>query len=183
MRLFVGIPLPAVVEAELSAVCRHLCAEDDGLRWSAPESWHITLEFLGNATAEQFACLEARLAEVRCGPVLVRLGGVGVFDRAGVLLVEVDRTPDLVALQQYLKMETAKCSFAAEHRPYQPHITLARAKGDAGRRQLKSLHARARQQPMFTGFVANEFLLYESHLGPGGSKYEVRRRFGLGPVR
>ena len=28
-------------------------------------SWHITLQFLGNATSEQFECLMARLGEVR----------------------------------------------------------------------------------------------------------------------
>jgi RNA 2',3'-cyclic 3'-phosphodiesterase len=67
MRLFVGIPLaPAVVE-ELSAIALRLQAKDDGLRWSAPESWHITLQFLGN-TAE-YECIVARLHELRAAPV------------------------------------------------------------------------------------------------------------------
>lgn len=123
MRLFIGIPLPAAVEAELLAVCRRLRSANDGLRWSAPESWHITLQFLGNSSPEQFDCLAARLADVRCGPVAVRLGGLGVFDRAGVLLLEVEPTPGLVALQQLVTARTARCGFAAEDRPYQPHIT------------------------------------------------------------
>lgn len=180
MRLFVGIPLPAQVEAELSAVCRRLRSEDESLRWSAPESWHITLQFLGNATTEQFECLAARLAEVRSRAVTVQLGGLGVFDRSGTFLLEVEPTTGLVALEQQVTAATAGCGFAAEERPYHhPHITLARAKRDAGRSRLKKLKASTHGLPRFNGFVAQEFLLYESHLEPGGSKYEVRQRMRL----
>lgn len=183
MRLFVGIPLPAAVEAELSTACRRLRSENNSLRWPAPESWHITLQFLGNATVEQFECLAQRLAEVRSPPVAVRLGGLGVFDRSGVLLAEVEPTAGLVALAQRVTAETAACGFAAEQRPYRPHITLARAKGEAGRCELQALKARIHQQPALPNFVAEEFLVYESHLGPGGSKYEARQRVRLGPLR
>ena len=184
MRLFVGIPLPDRVVAELTAVCGRLRSGNDGLRWSAPESWHITLQFLGSATAEQFDCLAVRLAEVRSGPVPVRLGGLDVFERAGVFVAEVELTPELVTLQKRVTAATAHCGFQAEDRPYHPHITLARTKGAGGRRQLKALWTKpvktqAQGRPAFSGFLAREFLLYESHLGADGSKYEVRLRMSL----
>lgn len=183
MRLFVGIPLAAPGTKQLAAACRRLRAAHDGLRWSAPESWHITLQFLGSSTAEQFDCLTARLAEVRSGPVPVRLGGLVVFERAGVLAAEVELTPELALLAQRVTAATAPCGFQAEERPYHPHITLARAKGAGGRRQLKSLENRAQDlRPVASCFLARGFLLYESHLGPGGSKYEIRQRFNLAPV-
>lgn len=180
MRLFIGIPLADVVARELSALCRRLHAGTDGLRWSAPESWHITLQFLGSATEEQYACVTARLGEIRSAPVAIRLGGVGVFERAGIFHVEVEPTDGLVALQQLVTARTQPCGFEPEDRPYRPHITLARTKGDAGRRRLKQVKERVKAQPQFSTFTAREFLLYESHLGAGGSKYEVRARFGLG---
>ncbi len=72
MRLFVGIPLADAVARELAAVVGRLRSSEsaalrgsDGLRWTEPESWHITLQFLGNSTAEQLECLKARLGEVR----------------------------------------------------------------------------------------------------------------------
>lgn len=179
MRLFIGIPLADAVTAELTALCGRLRSEGDGLRWSAPESWHITLQFLGTATAEQFDCLAARLAEMHSSPVPARLGGIGIFERAGAFLAEVELTPELTALQKRVTEATAHCGFEAEDRPYHPHITLARSKGESGRRQLKTLKTRAPSKPGFTGFTAREFLLYESHLGPGGSKYEVRARFAF----
>jgi len=184
MRLFIGIPLADAVARELSALCGRLHAGTDGLRWSAPESWHITLQFLGSTTEEQYACVAARLAEIRSAPVRVRLGGVGIFERAGIFHVEVELTDELVALQQKVTAHTIPCGFEMEDRPYRPHITLARAKGDAGRgdagrRQLKKIKERVKAQPQFSPFTAREFLLYESHLGAGGSKYEVRGRFAL----
>jgi 2'-5' RNA ligase len=75
---------------------------------------------------------------------------------------------------------TALCGFAAETRPFQPHITLARSKGQ--RRGLSELKTRIGSQPEFTRFAAGEFLLFESFLGPAGSRYDIRARFALDGV-
>jgi len=183
MRLFIGIPLSDAVARELESVCRRLRSASDGLRWTAPESWHITLEFLGNAMPEQFARVREGLASVHSAPVPLRLGSLGVFDRAGVFIVEVELPSELIELQKRVVAAMEQCGFAAEEEPYRPHITLARAKGDSGRRELRSLKTRMPENPRFTPFVAKEFLLYESHLGPGGSKYEVRGRYELASQR
>lgn len=180
MRLFIGIPLADAVARELSALCARLRPGTDALRWSAPESWHITLQFLGSSTDEQYACVAARLREICSAPFPMRLGGVEIFERAGIFHVEVEATDELVALQRQVTAHTMPCGFEPEDRPYRPHITLARAKGDAGRRQLKKMKERVKAQPEFPPFTAREFLLYESHLGAGGSKYEVRARFAVG---
>jgi RNA 2',3'-cyclic 3'-phosphodiesterase len=180
MRLFVGIPLADRLIRELTALCAKLHPAAPTLRWAKPESWHITLQFLGNASADQLECLTTRLSEIRSAPAPIRLGGPDIFDRAGVFIVEVELTPELIALKKRVVAATANCGFAAEDRPYHPHITLARAKEIAGRRELKKLKAGAPSQPAFSTFTANEFLLYESHPDPGGSRYEVRGRFTLG---
>jgi 2'-5' RNA ligase len=186
MRLFVGIPLADTVIRELAAVVARLRSPAldrklpmGGLRWTAPESWHITLQFLGETKPEPYECLAARLGEVRAAPVTVQLGELGCFDRAGVFYVDASLTQGLVALVQRVVSATSKCGFVAETRPFHPHITLARAKGQGRSADLRELRGRIRSQPSFTRFTAREFLLYESHLGPGGSKYEVRARFGL----
>jgi 2'-5' RNA ligase len=178
MRLFVGIPLPDKLSAEIAHLCARLRRANDGLRWTAPESWHITLQFLGNATESQFESVMKQLAGVRSQAVPIRLGNLGVFERAGVFLVKAEVSPELVALERKVVEATSHCGFIPENRPYQPHITLARAKADA-RRQLAGLKAGAQSAPHLPPFTADEFLLYESHLGPGGSKYEVRGRYGL----
>jgi 2'-5' RNA ligase len=138
MRLFAGIPLaPAVIE-ELSAISVRLRSNDDGLRWSAPESWHITLQFLGNTGQEQYDCTVARLGQLRSRALTIRLEELGLFERAGVFF-----------------------------------------EGKGRLRGLHELKARIHRQPAFSGFVAQEFVLYESVTKPTGALYEVRERFRL----
>ena len=176
MRLFVGIPLTAAVIEELSAISMRLQSQADGLRWSAPESWHITLQFLGNTP--QYDCIVARLRELRSAPVAIQLEGLGFFERAGVFFAGVNLTPELEALQQRVIGATGLCGFIPETRPYHPHITLARSKGKRvdGLRELKG---RIHREPRFTGYVAEVFVLYESILGSKGSHYVIREQFRL----
>lgn len=179
MRLFVGIPLAASVSEELSKLAARLRRKDDGLRWPAPESWHVTLQFLGSVDEQRYGCVVERLGEVRSAAVHVALEGVGVFDRAGIFFAGVKVSPELVALQQRVTAAMEGCGFVPEERPYHPHITLARSKGREGARVLRGLKGRVQREPKFGGFVAEEFLLYESLPEPGGSRYVVRERFRL----
>jgi 2'-5' RNA ligase len=176
MRLFVGIPLTEAVIGELAAVAARIRRKEDGLRWMAPDSWHVTLQFLGNTDPQQYQCLIARLGAVHSPPVPIQLEALGCFDRAGIFFAGVGLTAELLALEQRVTAATELCGFAAETRPFHPHITLARAKGQS----LGALKARIERQPAFTRFVAYEYFLYESHLSPTGARYEVRERFALG---
>ena len=190
MRLFVGIALADAAVRELEIVVARLRSGDSGLRWSEPDSWHVTLQFLGNATPEQHDCLMEQLSKVKSVPVPVGLGALGYFDRAGALIVHVAATPGLVVLAEQVVAATGQCGFAAEMRPYHPHITLARRAGSKGAREqgnkktgrnetLRDLLIRADQKPRFSRFMAREFLLYQSHLGAEGARYQVCGRFPL----
>jgi 2'-5' RNA ligase len=180
MRLFIGISLAAAVIDELSAITARLQSGGDGLRWTARESWHITLQFLGNTGAEQCGCVVARLRELHSPPAPIRIEGLSCFDRAGILLATIHPTPELLLLQKRVTAATRLCGFIPEARPYQPHITLARSQGKGQRHDLRELKAKLRRPPHFTPFAAGEFLLYESFLAPTGSRYEIRARFPLG---
>ena len=180
MRLFTGIPLATATSNELAAISARLRSVGDGLRWSPPESWHITLQFLGNAGEQQYEAVVARLRALRVPPVPISLEGLSCFDRAGVLYAGVRLAPELLSLQTSVTAATKLCGFIPEARSYQPHITLARSKGKEQRQSLIALQTRIRRQSRLTQFVATEFLLYESFLGPLGSRYEIRARFRLG---
>lgn len=155
----------------------------DGLRWASAESWHITLQFLGSASAESYSCVTSRLGEIEFPPLAVRLTAAGIFERAGILFAGVRLSPELAELERLVTLATGKCGFVAETRQYQPHITLARRKGASGRKGLRKLERELLQEREIadllsrTEFVADEFLLYESFTRPEGSHYEVRCRF------
>jgi 2'-5' RNA ligase len=177
MRLFIGIPLAAAVVDELMLLVAQLKAPNDGLRWSAEAGWHITLQFLGSTSAGQYECVTAGLRRIRCKAFEIQLESPGFFDRAGVFFAGVRLSSELTGLQQQVVAATKPCGFVPEDRPYHPHITLAREK--SGRHALRALKSTLKGETQFSGFEANEFLLYESFPGPGGSRYEVRERFAL----
>jgi RNA 2',3'-cyclic 3'-phosphodiesterase len=179
MRLFVGIPLPSPVIDALETVQLSLRTPDDRLHWSSPETWHITLQFLGECSPETSECVTERLAVIRLPRVPVLVRGTGVFERAGVFWAGVEVSTELRALEKRVVAATAQCGFTAEDRPYQPHVTLARAKGADRVSALRKLQRRARHDLEFPPFIATEFLLYESFFQPGGTRHEVRRRFPL----
>ncbi|HVJ09375.1 MAG TPA: RNA 2',3'-cyclic phosphodiesterase [Acidisarcina sp.] len=179
MRLFVGIPLAAEVITELSAVTMRLQSNNDGLRWSPPDLWHITLQFLGNTGAEQFKCVVEQLRKLHLPPVPIKLELLDLFDRAGIFFVGVRLTPGLLSLQEHVCTATSLCAFVPETRPYRPHVTLARSRGKGPGQAFHALKSRIHHQPTFTRFTADAFLLYESLPAPTGSQYEIRERFLL----
>jgi len=199
MRLFVGIGLSDAVERELASAVTRLRSSAapaaGSLRWTEPDSWHITLQFLGTATPEQLTCLMEQLREVRSAPVAVRLGHLSCFERAGVLFSEVEATRDLAVLAGDVAAATSRCGFVAETRPFHPHITLARKTEKKGNRQQGDKNPRTASRALrsqdlrdlaasagayrFTRFTAQEFVLYESHLGADKARYEIRAWFPL----
>ncbi len=77
MRLFIGIALSPEASDALRSVRIRFEPGSADLRWSQPESWHVTLQFLGSTTEAQFACVQEKLAAVKAAKVPVRIAGVG----------------------------------------------------------------------------------------------------------
>lgn len=180
MRLFIAIPLAPEVIDVLERLSLSLRSPSDNLRWSSPETWHITLQFLGDTSVETYGCIVPRLAAIRSPAIPVSLEGTGFFDRAGIFFAEVNVSLELQQLQSQVVTATSGCGLVADNRPYHPHVTLARAKGDDRARVLRKLKSRVKPNAEFPPFTAAEFLLYEAFLGPGGSRYEIRDRFPFG---
>jgi 2'-5' RNA ligase len=182
MRLFVGIALPPPVSDALAQVRQRFePGSGPDLRWPAPEGWHVTLQFLGAVSDERATCVHEQLRTICAAPVPVRIEGLGFFERGGVFWAGVALTAELLALQQRVAAAMRNCGFVGEDRAYNPHITLARAKGRGGARVLSPLKKAVGNNPadLSAEFTAEEFLLYESFPGPEGSRYEVRARFPL----
>lgn len=151
------------------------------LRWSAPDQWHVTLQFLGQTSDAWYDCIRQHLSEVREQTVQVELAEPGFFERAGVFHVEVKLSSSLLALHKATENALGKCGFEAEARPYSPHITLARKRGRSRSAAFEQLRKHIGRHRLISlpPFTAHEFLLYESVPGPSGSRYEVRERFPL----
>lgn len=181
MRLFTGIAVPEEAQQALAEWTNRLREKFPGMRWSAPEQWHVTLQFLGSTEETRYACIVERLHEIQAQAVEIEMDEPGFFERAGVFHLTVKATTSLLALHRQSEQALAACGFEPEPRAYSPHITLARRKGRRPSPEFEQLRKsiRSLRADKLPSFSAREFLLYESITDPAGSQYKVRERFPL----
>ncbi len=194
MRIFVGIDLDSDIRSRISRFVEGVEGFAPNARWMRPESLHITLKFIGEQTPEQVEAITKRLRQVENGVFEIRVGGYGFFPTqraARVFWIGVHAVPQLHELAKTIDTATAEFGIPGEDRPYSPHLTLARAAGRSGspKQQKSDVPNRvfavlektltAMGELDFGGMVAREFILYQSLLSPGGSKYTKLERFAL----
>lgn len=180
MRAFVAIELSDAAKRALSALIQSLRERRiDGLRLVRPEGIHLTLKFLGNIEASRVPRIADALAaaSARHAPFHLTLTAPGFFpsaDRARVLWIGVggDMEP-LLDLQRDVDGTLAALGFAAEKRPYNPHLTIARMRERAARADRRRAADALAAYPLSRGIAvsANAVSLMQSELRPGGAVY------------
>lgn len=130
-RLFVAADIPVAARQALSDAVTGLRVRHDGLRWSRPAGWHVTLAFLGElgvgGRIRSIAAL--RRATAGAAPCAVTLSGrLGRFgDR--VLWAAVEPDDDrLQLLVDRIRRELAAERLPVDDRPFRSHLTLARGR-------------------------------------------------------
>jgi RNA 2',3'-cyclic 3'-phosphodiesterase len=179
MRIFIALDIPTEVRARLTEYMERARMLAPEARWARVEGLHVTLKFVGEVSDARVQEMKIALASVKAAPVAVRFAGVGFFPNvraARVFWAAVDGGEDLPRLASAIDVALAALDIVREAKPYQPHMTLARA---AARplHQLQPLLADA--PPQFGTMTAREFFLYLSQPQKGGSKYTKLERFGL----
>ena len=180
MRLFAGIPLPPHVQQRFANLRLRLAAPNDGLRWSEPEQWHLTLQFYGEVDASRTDCLIGSLRQLTPQPVLLSCDSLGLFRPKGILTAEIAPTDSLRALHAVIAERSQNCGVLPESRPFHPHLTLARSRNKVGMRTLQWLST-----PALPGFgpavswVPEAWYVYQSELLPSGAQYTAIARFPL----
>ncbi len=131
MRLFVAVSPSADALADLAdgLAAAQTLDTTGALRWSRPDTWHLTLAFLGEVPDEGLPALRARLERAgrRHAEHEVAFRGAGKFD-GRVLWIGLDGArSELRALAQSVQAAARRTGIAGEDRPYRPHLTVARA--------------------------------------------------------
>lgn len=176
-RLFVGIRPPAAIRASLIATM----SGAEGARWQEDEQLHITLRYIGEVERPVAEDVAAMLGQVRGPSFDLTVAGVGLFDRGSrhptALWAGVRPHDAVTELHQKVDRAVVLAGLEPERRAYLPHITLARigARGAVVEPWLAA-HAGLASE----SFAVNHFLLFESHLGREGARYEVVARYRLG---
>jgi 2'-5' RNA ligase len=196
MRIFIGIDLDPEVRARISRFLEGVEGFAPGAHWARPESLHITLKFIGEQAPERVEAITNRLRGVESSAFEIRCAGYGFFPTAKaprVFWIGIQAGPQLAELAGSIDMAVAELGIPREDRPFSPHLTLARAgagrssgspkprKGDRPNATFAVLEKRlaAMGELDFGTMTAHEFILYQSQLSPGGSKYTKLQRFAL----
>ena len=178
-RLFVALRPPPTVRAAL------LSLEDGvpGARWQSDEQLHLTLRFVGTVERPVAEDLAACLAQVVAPAVRVSLAGVGRFERRGAteaLWAAVAPHDPLTRLHRKIDQACTRAGLVPERRAYLPHITLARFSRSAGLSPAIDRWLADHTGLASAPFDLTNVVLYESHLGGEGARYEAVARWPLG---
>lgn len=177
-RLFVALRPPPAIRARLLALAGGI----PGARWQDDEQLHLTLRFVGEVDRPLAEDVAAALAGVHAPPPTVTIAGVGRFEHRGrtdALWAAVAPADALRHLQRKVEQACVRAGLPPERRAFLPHLTLARFARSAGTAPeiaaWLGVHAGLACPP----FVAGHLVLYQSHLGHQGARYEPVMRWPL----
>jgi 2'-5' RNA ligase len=174
MRLFVALELPADARSALAGWAA--VAAPAAVRRVPADNLHVTLAFLGARTAADGEAVAGLLDELARPLGELTVDGALWLPprRPGVLAVALQAGPALEDLHAGLVGALADAiGFEPERRALRPHVTVARARRDV---RLRA-DALDRPPPALT-FEPEALVLYRSHTGPGGARYEPLARAG-----
>ncbi len=180
VRLFIALELPPHVKGALQETQEALRSRlpEGAVKWGSPESFHLTLIFLGTVQAweaDEIAGVVARAAG-RTGALELRTGRLGAFpslSRPSVLWVGVEGAlAELDALHAAVTGRLDERLLVHERGAFKPHLTLGRAetRRPALWRELGSLLATA-PGPKPVAWRAEAVSLVRSELRPQGARH------------
>jgi 2'-5' RNA ligase len=180
VRLFVALEIPSEVRKNLGELMELLRAISKEPRWVRPGNLHITLKFLGEMPETKLDAVRTALAQTRSEqPVNLEFRGLGFFPNEKhprVFWVGIEASTNLTKLAGDIEGAMEKLGIPREHRPFSPHLTLARFERPGLPEKLRSAIAENAQRE-FGALRTNEFQLIQSKLKPSGAEYTTLASF------
>jgi 2'-5' RNA ligase len=179
IRTFLAVELPAEIRQKIASVIQALQAAGvRGVRWVAVNNIHLTLKFYGDVSPASLEALKGMIRQeaARCTAFDIAVRGVGTFPsphRARVLWVGLDAPPALAALQHAVEVNSIPLGYAAEERPFSPHLTIGRVNQHVLPAELDAIAAALQKagSPLIGSTSVTQITLFRSDLNPGGSIY------------
>lgn len=178
-RLFVALDLPTYHKDVLAVMQEGL----PDVRWTDPETLHVTLAFVGEADRRLAEDVIEALGMVRTRPFPLELKGLGHFPPRGPvrqLWVGVVPDPELMRLQRQIARALAEAGVKVEKRKFTPHVTIARCRFPPPEHRLRAFLQR-HSLVRLPATPVSDFHLYSSWLGGGAPHYEIEASWELVP--
>jgi len=181
LRIFFAVEIGDAARRAARAVAERLAAAPggDAVRWVRPESYHVTLRFVGATPRDRIAGLvaAAQRAARAIAPFELRLGALAGFPSRRPRAVVLDVAPHeaIVALAREVERAVVEAGFAPEERAFHPHLTLGRV-----RERGVPFVAPAEAPVDAASFAVDSFVLFQSALATTGAQYTPLERISLG---
>lgn len=178
IRLFTALSIPEDVAESLAARQTGLL----GARWRTAQQLHVTLAFYGEIDERKADDLSLELERAQgTGPFEMELAGVGAFGdahRTHTLWVGVAPCERLNVLAGRCRAAAERAGVTMEKRTYHPHVTLAYLNSQTDPARLGAWVAQNNllRSPRVG---VEQFGLYSSTLGSGGSLYQLEQVYRL----
>ena len=190
MRLFVALDIDSEIRRRIGEFRNQMRTLAPDVRWVGPETFHVTLQFLGET--KKLDEIRNALQEVKGAAVPMAFRGSGFFPNPKsprVFWIGIESNEHLQKLANSIGAALKPLGFERDAGPYKPHLTLARAgsgrpKPVRGEQSAPGLLAvRAKLESLapveFGRMTTREFCLYESKLSPTGAQYAKMARYSL----
>ena len=178
MRLFIALNLSDGAKEGVHEAARPLRKAGLPVRWLDPDTYHLTLKFLGNPHPD----LAPRVSEVidevgtKNHRFSMEIRGFGAFPtirRPRVLWVGVEPVLALRCLKQDVEWGLASLGFNRETSAFHPHITVGRASEHTGAGAFRGLDDLVADLDFSHDFDVTSLELMRSHLARAGARYSV----------
>ncbi|MEC0092629.1 RNA 2',3'-cyclic phosphodiesterase [Paenibacillus macquariensis] len=182
-RLFVAVRVSDELRWMLEEQCSDWKEHLPFRKWTFPEDYHITLQFLGDVESEKIPdlCESLRHSASQASPFTLGVGywsTFGLAESPRVLWASVTGSLErLGRLQQAVTESTELLGFHKETREYRPHITLARKYEGESTFQGQALLSSIPSLESLPWYIS-EFVLFSTKMG-SQPMYEVVDKFSL----
>ncbi len=182
MRVFVCIKLPSASVGMLSTWIALRRAACPGIRWVSADTIHITLKFCGETERETVDALCRQLEKEDLGSAFrLSVSGTGGFPSLSsprVIWAGIKgQTAELRRLQRVVEKCAGRFGIEEERR-FSPHITIGRRR-DTAPLEPGCAAALVRDAIELPEWTAEEIIMMESRLTPGGPIYTPLKHFAL----
>jgi RNA 2',3'-cyclic 3'-phosphodiesterase len=185
IRSFLAIEIPVAILKEIKRVQGDLRSSRIDVRWVDPEKIHLTLKFFGNIEESRIEPIVESIREpVQATlPFSLQVSGVGAFPHLKnprvVWVGLIDKAASLIPFQKEVEARLDQIGFPREDRPFQPHLTLGRAKSSRGKDELVGKMEKYKEEKLGE-FPVEGLTLFKSELTPSGPIYTRLRELRLG---
>jgi 2'-5' RNA ligase len=180
LRSFVATDIPPTIQKSIQRQVNNLrnVIGDLSIRWMPVQNIHLTLKFLGNVSQADVDTLTQILYTQADShlPFDININGLGSFPnskRARVLLIRIQASAELDALQRGVESACTNVGFRSESRPFSPHLTIGRLRRGVSSSDQSKIHkvlGEVKIDSLGTARV-DSLNLYKSELKPTGSVY------------